>query len=96
MARKKKDVEVIMPVEDDEAFGLGESAGFYDAEENLDESSGTGELSYYVQTLMLPQADSTMSYLLHREHIGEISIMRKDLFPMKEGFILAYIEYKVL
>ena len=94
MAKKK----VLEPetIKDDDAFGLGDSEGFYDDSMFDEDVSTTGELQYYAKTLMLPAADDTMSYLLHRESIGEIVIMRKDLFPMKEGFILAYIEYKVL
>lgn len=97
MAKSKKKLEIIMPMEDDEVFGIGDSEGFYDEDGMIDESVGpTGELKYNAKTLMLPSGDITMSYLLDRESKGEITIIRKDLFPMKEGYILAYVEYKVL
>ena len=92
----KKKVKESAVLEQEDVFELGNTEGFYDESEPLDADYDTGELRYEVKTLNLPSDDHTLSYLLSKEAMGEITITRKDLFPMKEGFILAYIEYKNL
>ena len=102
MARKKKEVEVEIEVKNEGAFSLGESDGFYDTFEDAESASADGandndyEFSKNIRTFNLPAQDAGFSYLLSREKDGEIMITNRELFPMKEGYILACVEYEVL
>ena len=93
---KKKTVEE----KNEDVFGIGNTDSFYDditVEDGIDDvSPSMDEFEKNCRTFTLPQQDHQLSYLLSREKDGEIMITDRQMFPMKEGYILVYVEYKLL
>lgn len=93
---KKKTVEE----KNEDVFGIGNTDSFCDdvtVEDGIDDvSPSMDEFEKNCKTFALPQQDHQLSYLLSREKDGEIMITDRQMFPMKEGYILVYVEYKLL
>lgn len=101
MARKKKEEKYDSVEREIDAFSVGSSEGLFEDTDINDSDSISGakdnlEFSKNLRTFNLPSEDASYSYLLSREKDGEIIITNRELFPMKEGYILACVEYELV